>query len=187
MFARRQTQHSWRLLVCFAQICTCCVAASTRPTLYLCLASAVWYMAGASPVALCSRRAQDILAVQGVLQAILTVMGLTKANVNDADTLSRLGIDSMQMVEVSILVPACAVACTAARLIAALHAAAAALLTACCCPTCMQQQTEVATPAAQAAHCCSARTYLTHCAACRCAPSCRAPWGALWRWTTCRA
>ena len=44
------------------------------------------------------------LCVQGVLQAILTVMGLTKANVNDADTLSRLGIDSMQMVEVSVLV-----------------------------------------------------------------------------------
>ena len=36
-----------------------------------------------------------------MLQAILTVMGLSKSSVNDADTLSRLGIDSMQMVEAS--------------------------------------------------------------------------------------
>ena len=35
-----------------------------------------------------------------LLQAILGVMGLTAAEVNDSDTLSRLGIDSMQLVEV---------------------------------------------------------------------------------------
>ena len=37
---------------------------------------------------------------KNVLQSILQVMGLTVAEVNDADTLSRLGIDSMQLVEV---------------------------------------------------------------------------------------
>jgi hypothetical protein len=44
--------------------------------------------------------------VQNVLQAILQVMGLTVAEVNDADTLSRLGIDSMQLVEVTPPPPA---------------------------------------------------------------------------------
>lgn len=38
--------------------------------------------------------------LQNVLAAVLTVMGLTPSEVNDADTLSRLGIDSMQLVEV---------------------------------------------------------------------------------------
>ena len=39
-------------------------------------------------------------ALQNVLASILSVMGLTVAEVNDSDTLSRLGIDSMQLVEV---------------------------------------------------------------------------------------
>lgn len=38
-----------------------------------------------------------------VLAAILGVMGLSAAEVNDSDTLSRLGIDSMQLVEVEYL------------------------------------------------------------------------------------
>lgn len=38
--------------------------------------------------------------VKDVGQAILTVMGLSASEVNDSDTLSRLGIDSMQLVEV---------------------------------------------------------------------------------------
>ena len=42
------------------------------------------------------------LFVQNILQTILTVMGLTLNEVSDADTLSRLGIDSMQLVEVSL-------------------------------------------------------------------------------------
>ena len=50
--------------------------------------------------------------MQGVLQAILTVMGLSKASVNDADTLSRLGIDSMQMVEASPSKPLLHVPCS---------------------------------------------------------------------------
>ena len=39
--------------------------------------------------------------VQDLLSSILTVMGLSASAVTNADTLSRLGIDSMQMVEVS--------------------------------------------------------------------------------------
>ena len=42
---------------------------------------------------------------KNVLQSILQVMGLTVAEVNDADTLSRLGIDSMQLVEVPLPFP----------------------------------------------------------------------------------
>ena len=41
-----------------------------------------------------------LAAFQNVLASILSVMGLTVAEVNDSDTLSRLGIDSMQLVEV---------------------------------------------------------------------------------------
>ncbi|KAK9803549.1 hypothetical protein WJX73_007935 [Symbiochloris irregularis] len=39
-------------------------------------------------------------AIQDLLGSILTVMGLSASAVADSDTLSRLGIDSMQMVEV---------------------------------------------------------------------------------------
>lgn len=38
---------------------------------------------------------------KNVLAAILGVMGLSAAEVNDSDTLARLGIDSMQLVEVT--------------------------------------------------------------------------------------
>ena len=39
-------------------------------------------------------------STRGLLDSILSVMGLSPASVGAADTLSRLGIDSMQMVEV---------------------------------------------------------------------------------------
>lgn len=40
-------------------------------------------------------------AKKDLLGSILTVMGLSANSVSNSDTLSRLGIDSMQMVEVS--------------------------------------------------------------------------------------
>ena len=39
--------------------------------------------------------------VQGLLEAVLGVMGVRESDVTDTDTLSNLGIDSMQLVEVS--------------------------------------------------------------------------------------
>lgn len=53
--------------------------------------------------ATCANTLMAVIVVQNVLQAVLTVMGLTPQEVNDTDTLSRLGIDSMQLVEVSFL------------------------------------------------------------------------------------
>lgn len=38
--------------------------------------------------------------MQNVLKSVLTVMGLAPEEVSASDTLSRLGIDSMQLVEV---------------------------------------------------------------------------------------
>lgn len=43
----------------------------------------------------------SVMSMQDLLGSILTVMGLTAGNVSNTDTLARLGIDSMQMVEVS--------------------------------------------------------------------------------------
>ena len=60
-----------------------------------------------SPVMTSSWQPLDLLGkssggeAKDLLQAILGVMGLSAAEVNDSDTLSRLGIDSMQLVEVS--------------------------------------------------------------------------------------
>ena len=45
----------------------------------------------------------DEACLQNVLATILTVMGLNASEVNDSESLSRLGIDSMQLVEVSPL------------------------------------------------------------------------------------
>ena len=39
--------------------------------------------------------------MQGLLEAVLGVMGVRESDVTDTDTLSNLGIDSMQLVEVS--------------------------------------------------------------------------------------
>ena len=62
----------------------------------------------AAPVMSSSWQPLDILgkssgsnAKKDLLGSILTVMGLTASSVTNSDTLSRLGIDSMQMVEVS--------------------------------------------------------------------------------------